>query len=178
MAFNNAVNANQQGTQYLSTGGAWSGVDGSTAGFVLTSNGTGVAPSFQVPGFVGTTAWTPTVTGGTIAGVTTYTTQTGSYSVNGDYVYINIDVRYTAATGTGDLLVGNLPFASVGEQYIGASLLSGVTWPAARTNICFANVVGGTTAVIISSGSALITLRVQIANVVTIVQGSLIYRMI
>jgi len=63
MAFNNAVNANQQGTQYLSTGGAWSGVDGSTAGFVLTSNGTGVVPSFQTtasvaslsPYIVGTT---------------------------------------------------------------------------------------------------------------------------
>jgi hypothetical protein len=47
MAFNNAVNAKQQGTQYLSTVGAWTGIDGSAAGDVLTSNGTGVAPSFQ-----------------------------------------------------------------------------------------------------------------------------------
>lgn len=47
MSFNNAINAKQQGTQYLSTLGAWSGVDGGTAGNVLTSNGTGVAPSFQ-----------------------------------------------------------------------------------------------------------------------------------
>lgn len=43
----NSVNASQEGVQYLSTGGAWSGLDGSTGGFVLTSNGTGVAPSFQ-----------------------------------------------------------------------------------------------------------------------------------
>src|SRR6185436_7535674 len=47
MAFNNAVNAKQQGTQYLSTTGTWTGVDGGSAGNVLTSNGTGVAPSFQ-----------------------------------------------------------------------------------------------------------------------------------
>ena len=47
MSFNNAVNAKQQGTQYLSTAGAWAGVDGGSAGNVLTSNGTGVAPSFQ-----------------------------------------------------------------------------------------------------------------------------------
>lgn len=53
MAFNNAVDANQQGTQYLSMAGAWSGVDASTAGFVLTSNGTGVAPSFQASGTSG-----------------------------------------------------------------------------------------------------------------------------
>jgi hypothetical protein len=46
-SFNNAVNAQQQGTQYLSSAGAWSGIDASTSGFVLTSNGTGIAPSFQ-----------------------------------------------------------------------------------------------------------------------------------
>lgn len=43
----NSINASQQGTQYLSTAGAWTGVDASTSGFVLTSNGTGAVPSFQ-----------------------------------------------------------------------------------------------------------------------------------
>ena len=46
MAFNNSSNAKQQGTQYLSTAGAWTGVDAGAATQVLTSNGTGVAPSF------------------------------------------------------------------------------------------------------------------------------------
>ncbi|MES2409043.1 MAG: hypothetical protein V4509_01940 [Patescibacteria group bacterium] len=50
MAFNNAVDANQQGVQYLSSAGVWTGLDGSTAGDILTSNGTGVAPSFQAGG--------------------------------------------------------------------------------------------------------------------------------
>lgn len=54
MAFNNSVNARQQGTQYLSSAGAWTGIDASTATFVLTSNGTGVAPSFQAAGGGGT----------------------------------------------------------------------------------------------------------------------------
>ena len=45
--FSNAVNANSQGTQYLSSSGIWSGIDAGTATQVLTSNGTGVAPSFQ-----------------------------------------------------------------------------------------------------------------------------------
>jgi len=47
VTWNNAINARQQGTQYQSSSGAWSGVDASTAGFVLTSNGTGVSPTFQ-----------------------------------------------------------------------------------------------------------------------------------
>lgn len=45
--FANSVNAHTQGTQYISSSGIWSGVDGGASGQVLTSNGTGVAPSFQ-----------------------------------------------------------------------------------------------------------------------------------
>ncbi len=47
MATNNSVNINAQGTVYFNGIGTFSGIDASTAGFVLTSNGTGVAPSFQ-----------------------------------------------------------------------------------------------------------------------------------
>jgi len=54
MANANSVNANQQGTQYLSSLGVWSGIDGGSSGDVLTSNGTGVAPSFQPGGGSGT----------------------------------------------------------------------------------------------------------------------------
>lgn len=50
MSFQNTINANQQGTQYFSTAGAWVGVDGGAAGQILTSNGTGLAPSFQASG--------------------------------------------------------------------------------------------------------------------------------
>jgi hypothetical protein len=49
MTIANSVDANQQGIQYLSTGGVWSGVDASSATYVLISNGTGMAPSFQAP---------------------------------------------------------------------------------------------------------------------------------
>lgn len=48
MATNNSINLKAQGTAYYNGTGTFSGVDASTAGFVLTSNGTGVAPSFQV----------------------------------------------------------------------------------------------------------------------------------
>lgn len=47
MPTNNAINLSDQGVAYYDGAGTFTGVDGSTSGFVLTSNGTGVAPSFQ-----------------------------------------------------------------------------------------------------------------------------------
>lgn len=47
MATNNAINLSAQGIPYYNGAGTFSGLDGSTAGFVLTSTGTGAAPSFQ-----------------------------------------------------------------------------------------------------------------------------------
>jgi len=47
MATNNAIELKDQGTAYVSTTGAFEGVDASTAGFVLTSNGTNTKPTFQ-----------------------------------------------------------------------------------------------------------------------------------
>ena len=46
MVFNNPLNANGEGIQYLSTAGAWAGVDASTAGDWCISLGTGVSPAF------------------------------------------------------------------------------------------------------------------------------------
>jgi len=47
MATNNSSNQKNQGVAYYNGTGSWSGVDAGTATYVLTSNGTGVAPSFQ-----------------------------------------------------------------------------------------------------------------------------------
>lgn len=47
MTLANGLNAAAEGTQYQSTTGAWSGLTGGAAGTTLTSNGAGVAPSFQ-----------------------------------------------------------------------------------------------------------------------------------
>lgn len=69
MAFNNSVNASQQGTQYLSTTGVWTGIDASTSGNVLTSNGTGIAPSFQGLAYPANSAFTARLST-TVANVT------------------------------------------------------------------------------------------------------------
>ncbi|MES2409042.1 MAG: hypothetical protein V4509_01935 [Patescibacteria group bacterium] len=50
MAFSNAVNATQEGVQYISSVGVWQGSGGTAAGNVLTSNGPGVRPTFQTAG--------------------------------------------------------------------------------------------------------------------------------
>lgn len=45
----NSLNISQQGIVYFDGISIFSGIDGSTVGKVLTSNGTGVSPSFQTP---------------------------------------------------------------------------------------------------------------------------------
>ena len=106
-----------------------------------------------------TGSFTPTVQGGTTAGATTYGTRYGNYTRVGNRVFFELYVTWTAATGTGDLLIGGFPFvnaaASPGQftvipefltfsGQIGAgmssggsvatlmSIASGVTWSAVK----------------------------------------------
>lgn len=43
----NSSNQSQEGVAYNNGSGVWTGIDGGTAGHLMTSNGTNVAPSFQ-----------------------------------------------------------------------------------------------------------------------------------
>ena len=54
--------------------------------------------------------FTPTYYGGTTAGVTTYTTQSGSYIKIGKLVFVSIQITFSSATGTGQMKIGGLPF--------------------------------------------------------------------
>ncbi len=56
--------------------------------------------------------FTPTVYGATVAGTTTYTTQTGRYARVGNRIDVWLRVTWTAQTGSGSLTVGGLPFTS------------------------------------------------------------------
>lgn len=53
--------------------------------------------------------FTPTVLGSSTAGTTTYTTQLGIYKKIGNIYFFQIYLLWTNQTGTGNLLVGNLP---------------------------------------------------------------------
>jgi hypothetical protein len=93
MGTNNAINIASQGTVYYNGTGTFSGVDGSTAGKVLTSNGTGVAPSFQAAAATGIT----TINGDT--GSATGSTITFNANSNAGST-----VKFTASGSTVDLI--------------------------------------------------------------------------
>jgi hypothetical protein len=57
-------------------------------------------------------SFTPTITGDATAGVTTYAFQLGRYTKVGRLVSFVLDVNWTNLTGTGNLLIGGLPFTS------------------------------------------------------------------
>lgn len=65
----------------------------------------------KVGGGVVTRTWTPTYTGQSAAGVTTYTTQIGAYTLLGRFVFAMGRLVWTGATGTGVALIGGLPVA-------------------------------------------------------------------
>lgn len=53
--------------------------------------------------------FTPVLTGTSTAGVGTYTTQSGQYSVIGDRLFFDIALVWTAHTGTGSFVIDGLP---------------------------------------------------------------------
>ena len=60
-------------------------------------------------GVVVPVSWTPAVSGTTTAGVGTYSLQTGSYTLAANIANINVQLIWSAHTGTGSMTV-NLPF--------------------------------------------------------------------
>lgn len=71
--------------------------------------------------------YTPTYTGGTAAGVTTYAFQAGVWRRFGDQITVVGQVNWSAATGTGEARI-SLPFAPVTYNFTGSVWLSGVTF--------------------------------------------------
>jgi|SRR5215831_2880235 len=95
----------------------------------FSSTGQGINTTTRTPLNYGT--WTPTLTGASVAGTTTYTTQQGYYTIVGNIVYIEGVIVITAATGTGTALVGNFPFTVKNlSNYIpvGSVDFSGAGW--------------------------------------------------
>jgi hypothetical protein len=70
-------------------------------------------------------SWTPTIFGSTTAGTTNHVSQQGWYVKIGNTVIVGFYVDYNAATGTGNLLIGGLPFASGGgSNYSAGSIMT------------------------------------------------------
>lgn len=95
-------------------------------------------------------SFTPVAIGTTTAGVGTYTVQSGSYKREGNTVTFRLAIGWTAHTGTGNLSISDLPFASASS---GAPVPSMI--------YCDGLVVGAgkTPSSLISSSQTSITLR-------------------
>jgi hypothetical protein len=65
--------------------------------------------------------FTPTVEGSTTAGTGTYSTRQGTYTKIGNLVTINVWLNWTGHTGTGNVLLANFPFTSIGTASYRAS---------------------------------------------------------
>ena len=105
--------AAENNTIRIGTGAIKSVISGITG--ITPGNGDQNAVVIDSLGQLGTVfplgTFTPTAIGQTVAGTTTYTTQVGYYIQIGKLVWVNAQVAWTTATGSGNLLV-NVPFTS------------------------------------------------------------------
>jgi hypothetical protein len=73
--------------------------------------------------------FTPTMFGSTSAGTTTHVLQVGKYTKIGNVVFVNVIISWSAATGTGTMEMGGLPFTVAnGSPTIGAVFTDGLNW--------------------------------------------------
>jgi hypothetical protein len=131
--------------------------------------------------YIGPTSWTPTLTGGTVAGATTYTSQLGTYIRIGSLVWVWGNITITAATGTGNAVIGGLPFSASGasNNYLGSCFISGAgwAWPVGSTMMTPAIVPSaGSSMLIEGSGTATGNQPLQMTNAAFNIWFTIVYR--
>lgn len=92
----------------LDVGGAITGVDAILSGGVYLG---GTVAANKLDDYEGGT-FTPVVVGQTTAGTGTYTLQKGGYTKVGELVHFQIQLGWSAHTGTGNFVISGLPFTS------------------------------------------------------------------
>ena len=116
-----------------------------------------------------TSTWTPTVVGQGTAGTTTYNAQNGYFTRIGNIIFCFGYVDIASATGSGNFLLGGLPYTisnSSGASATGtvAYATGRMAYPASRTNLCLIGIQNSKTANIACSASAQTQSLLQIAN--------------
>lgn len=61
-------------------------------------------------------SFTPVISGSTSAGVGTYTSRSGTYTITDNIVYFQLECTWTAHTGTGDILISGFPYAAQNSE--------------------------------------------------------------
>jgi hypothetical protein len=117
--------------------GALQDVASVATGQVLTSAGTSTAPAWSnAPSVTSITlgggtalgayvvgTWTPTVTGSSTAGTTSYSIQSGNYVQIGKLVYVSFRIQCTSGnTAAGNLTLGALPFTATNTSALDQNL--------------------------------------------------------
>lgn len=129
---NNGANIRAQGLTYCNGSGVFTGVDASTVGFVCTSNGTGVAPSFQAFSPAAVLPWTPEATGFTAVASNGYictaalTVTLPTLPSTGDIVSVIVDT-------TGSVVIQAAALQSI-RIVGGVSTVAGTATSTARGN--------------------------------------------
>jgi hypothetical protein len=139
------LTANSSGLNYIPTGNVNINIGGPTANLtmnLLTANGIKF-PATAVSSADANTlddyeegTFLPNVVGLTSAGTATYTSREGYYTKIGRMVFVFMNLRWSAHTGTGDLAINNMPFTVLSYAGLGTltfnSGLSGTSgyWPA------------------------------------------------
>lgn len=147
----------------------------------LTKRNTGVG-NLQYYGSSGTTGtvvsntmtmyeegtFTPTLDGA-VSGITTYSNQVGFYTKVGNMAYVSIAIVITAATGTGNAIIGGLPFtirADAVNGYSGTVNINGAGWgwPVGTTTCILRFLQGSSTAIVTCTASTVPSANLQMAN--------------
>ena len=123
--------------------------------------------------------FTPTIVGA-VAGTTTYSRQAGFYTRIGNRVFVEATIVISSATGTGNAILGGLPFTinnTTNNTPMGACKFngSGWTWPVGTTSACIQGTLNSITALIKTSGSAVAAGDMQMTNAALTISYSLCY---
>ncbi len=138
----------------------------SSAGSIAFTTGAG-SLNLDVKNYAATT-FTPTLTGASTTGTTTYTTQLGNYTYFLNLCYVYGSITITGATGTGDAVIGGLPktINASNGNIVGCATLSGSSWalPTSCTDAVVTGIANTTTAKITCYGSGVAASNLQMAN--------------
>lgn len=99
--------------------------------------------------FASETTFTPVLAGTTVAGAGTYTTQGGFYTKIGNRVWGEIDLNWSAHTGTGNMIITGLPFTSGAAGSVCNVYCESITYAAT-----IQAVIGGATSQIVLRNNA------------------------
>lgn len=150
------------------------GIGAASTGTGLTFDGVNTMSAYS------TGTFTPTLAGATTAGTSTYSIQNGFYVKVGRMVIVTIVLVGSAATGTGNVQIGALPFTvanGTNENWLGSIIIgSAQTWPVGTSSPVCQALNNTANMQIYSSGTASGGGYLQMANVAFNYQCTCVYR--